>query len=405
LALAALFAAWWGTTDSSSRQALARATKEFEPHDVAQAPAPPPDADAVVAGQAIAELGGPYLAAYGLRQRSAGYARSQAERASPDVVAPSADELEAIMTERPGIMRVRDHLIAHEVALPVEAIESCKYMHDLGVVELLAGDAMARCAAGDEAEAEKDLLAAWRLADAFTWRSSNSSVVTGNVQATLVAQLVRKLEHPSPDWLARLDDVERRRERVLAVARDGTRWHLDRARHPASKAALTDAERVVAVHGLSRRALASAIRRHHALQARMSIPILELLEAAGRCGGELPQVVQHAEAIAPEEPGTLGRPSPPANFVAHLDSLRLEFALTRRVLEWRRLRDASSDGRWPEDYAPQPPSDCPHVRFEVTRGGDLLVLEAVAPDGNWWETQPGNLKFALRFEVLQEQAP
>ncbi len=394
--------AWRGTTDSASTRELQRATKDFQPHDRAQAPAPQADAAAVAAGQAIAQIGGPYLAAFGLVQRSAGYARSQAKRASADVVAPSADELEAILLERPGLMRVRDHLLAHEVALPMEAIESCKYMESIAVVELLAGDAMARRAAGEEVEAEKDLLAAWRLADAFTWRSSNDSVVIGNVQATLVAQLVRKLEHPSPDWHARFDDVEERRERVLDVARELTRWHLDRARHPTSEASLRDAERAAAASGLSGRALASAIRRHHALQARMNLPILEMLETDRCSGGGLPQAVQRAEAIAPEEPRLLGELSPPAHFVAHLDSLRLEFALTRRVLEWRRLRDAGSDGRWPEDYAPKPPSDCPHVHFEVTGRDDQLVLEAVALDGNWWETQPGGLKSTLRFEVPQQ---
>src|SRR6185369_15806748 len=103
--------------------------------------------------------------------------------------------------------------------------------------------------------------------------------------------------------------------------------------------------------------------------------------------------------------GWLGQVAAYSSVPSRLDTTRVQFELTQRILDLRARRDADPQHRWPEDLEDEGSSSCPGVRFSlVARGEELLVLEAESQDGPWWEGDDSKQRPA-RVEIWRGAEP
>ena len=133
-----------------------------------------------------------------------------------------------------------------------------------------------------------------------------------------------------------------------------------------------------------------------------TVPFLRALDDPARCGPSTMPVAP------PPQPGRgiaqLGDATTLVNplMFKRLDRLRVQFELTRRVLDLRERRAKDPAGRWPVTLGEED-SECPGVRFVTTEPTPgIVVIEAVGPPGDpWLNRHPAVFKPPLRVELVQ----
>jgi hypothetical protein len=272
----------------------------------------------------------------------------------------------------------------------------------MSLADLLLGDALLRHDAGDDDGAAWSADAAWRIVEVLRRREDLASQIVALREAGLCAGVVRRLEKPDPLWRARLDVGPFREASLHATLVECFTWH-DAARAgdlpapwsgPGKPGGLFPWLPAASNSRAARRAVADAIEA--------TVPFLEALSDPARCG---PTTIPSPPARAPgagiaalDDATTLIQP----RILERLDRLRVQFELTRRVLDLRERRAADPAGRWPVTLGEED-SECPGVRFATTEPqSGLVVIEAVSPAGDpWLERYPTVFRPPLRVELVQ----
>jgi len=414
---------FWGLAEWSSRRELARVRAAFAPHagpvatrdmreqsvnDIARQLA------AIVARIGITMEGERGLARNDpkskARELARRTAREELDRTGLDLAPSDPEARAAIDVVAPTLAEVRALVLAG----PPPRWRSARgatgwYEMDLGgklaLVDLLLGDAFERQRDADATTALADLDAAWLLVESLRECRSVYGALIARAAASHVAVAARKVTPLPPEWDARFD-IEPFRVDMLEALRSEALDSLDAARLADMQAFMQDrnseAPPWMARMGL---VLKPTFRKQLARQVEVNIPVIATLEDPSRCGPATLAALRAAPREDAALDGIFFSGTPYASVPRRLDATRVQFELTRRLIALRARRDADPEHRWPEDFEDDGSSSCPGVRFRlVSRGAELLVLEAESQDGPWWEGEDSKQRPA-RVEIWRAAKP
>jgi hypothetical protein len=258
------------------------------------------------------------------------YVRAQIERASGDVEAPPAPVCEYLDQHRPAIEEIAELLARSEPprweASPASfAGPVPNLMGHLRLQRVLLADALARSLAGENAAAERRLLAAWKLNASLRDRVDDVSQTLAVAIARAHAGVARWIDLQDPEWERRLTDHDYRASLLRATAMQasaaGYLFAGDGAFERASRADF---------YGTYLDVFGRLESASIADSARGSVEYEEKPDEGLSAGG----------IMAP-----MGIPNLTFGW-RKVDRLRLEAELTSKILAAKRAR--GRDGRWPE---------------------------------------------------------
>jgi len=274
------------------------------------------------------------------------------------------------------------------------------------LVDLLLADAFERERRGEVELAAADMEAAWRVATSVHEPRCLICIMIERAAKVRVAISARRLASLGQEWETRLD-AEPLRASTLEAMRFEARAYLDPPDWP-------DVEGAMFEHGSAMPPLAGGpfeflitptMRRQLARQVEANIPVIVALEDPARCGPaslrSIPaKLGPHVRGI-----GWLGDIEPDVTQASRVDIARVQFELTRRLLDLRARREADPQHRWPTDLLDDGASSCPGVTFRLVElSPAMLMLEAQDPEGTWWDGDAAQVGYPARVEIPRGEA-